>query len=68
MVSLSNALRAQKTCGQTHFMRQDGAICNNGVERHLKCKVESANTYNFLTEALGVAFPYGIYDIRKNIG
>jgi transposase len=45
-----------------------GNFDNKGVEWHPKGKAESVNAYDFLTEAEGVAIPYGVYDIRENIG
>jgi transposase len=45
-----------------------GNFKNDGVEWHLSGEAESVNAYNFLTEADGVAVPYGVYDIRENIG
>ena len=45
-----------------------GNFKNQGVEWHQKGKAESVNAYDFLTEAEGVAIPYGIYDIQENIG
>ena len=45
-----------------------GNFKNQGVEWHPKGKSESVNAYDFLTEAQGVAIPYGVYDIQENIG
>jgi transposase len=45
-----------------------GNFKNNGVEWHPSGEAESVNAYDFLTEAEGVAVPYGVYDIRENIG
>ena len=45
-----------------------GNFGNNGVEWHPKGKAESVNAYDFLTEAQGIAIPYGVYDIQENIG
>jgi len=45
-----------------------GNFDNNGVEWHPQGEAESVNAYNFLTEASGVAVPYGVYDIQENIG
>ena len=45
-----------------------GNFKNDGVEWHSSGEAESVNAYNFLTEADGVAVPYGVYDIRENIG
>jgi len=45
-----------------------GNFKNNGIEWHPKGEAESVNAYDFLTEAEGVAIPYGVYDIQENIG
>ena len=45
-----------------------GNFENKGVEWHPKGEAESVNAYDFLTEAEGVAIPYGVYDIQENIG
>ena len=45
-----------------------GNFKNNGVEWHPKGEAESVNAYDFLTEADGIAVPYGVYDIQENIG
>jgi transposase len=45
-----------------------GNFKNAGVEWHPSGKAESVNTYDFLSEADGVALPYGVYDIKENIG
>ena len=45
-----------------------GNFANKGVEWHPQGKAESVNAYDFLTEAEGVAIPYGVYDIQENIG
>jgi len=45
-----------------------GNFKNNGVEWHPKGEAESVNAYDFLTEAEGIAVPYGVYDIQENIG
>jgi len=45
-----------------------GNFKNNGVEWHPKGEAESVNAYDFLTEASGVAIPYGVYDMKENIG
>ena len=45
-----------------------GNFKNAGVEWHPSGKAESVNTYDFLSEADGVAVPYGVYDIKENIG
>ena len=45
-----------------------GNFDNKGVEWHPKGKAESVNAYDFLTEAQGVAIPYGVYDMQENIG
>ena len=44
-----------------------GNFKNNGVEWHPKGEAESVNAYDFLTEASGVAIPYGVYDMKENI-
>jgi transposase len=45
-----------------------GNFDNKGVEWHPSGKAASVNAYDFLTEAEGVAIPYGVYDIQENIG
>ena len=45
-----------------------GNFKNNGVEWYPTGNAESVNAYDFLTEAEGIAVPYGVYDIQKNIG
>ena len=45
-----------------------GNFKNAGVEWHPSGKAESVNTYDFLSEADGIAVPYGVYDIKENIG
>ena len=45
-----------------------GNFENEGVEWHPSGKPVSVNAYDFLTEADGVAIPYGVYDMRENIG
>jgi transposase len=45
-----------------------GNFKNQGVEWHPKGEATSVNAYDFLTEASGVAFPYGVFDIKENIG
>jgi biotin operon repressor len=45
-----------------------GNFRNNGVEWHPKGEAENVNAYDFLTEASGVAVPYGVYDISENTG
>jgi len=45
-----------------------GNFKNTGAEWHPKGEAESVNAYDFLTEADGVAVPYGVYDIKENIG
>ena len=45
-----------------------GNFKNAGVEWHPSGEAESVNTYDFLTEADGIAVPYGVYDIKENIG
>jgi hypothetical protein len=45
-----------------------GHFKNQGVEWHPSGEAESVNACDFLTDAEGVAVPYGVYDIRENIG
>ena len=45
-----------------------GNFKNIGVEWHPTGKSESVNAYDFLTDADGIALPYGVYDIQENIG
>ena len=45
-----------------------GNFKNNGVEWHPSGNAECVNAYDFLSEAEGVAVPYGVYDIKENIG
>jgi transposase len=45
-----------------------GNFANQGVEWHPTGEAESVNAYDFLTEAEGVAVPYGVYDMKENIG
>jgi transposase len=45
-----------------------GNFKNAGAEWHPSGEAESVNAYDFLTEADGVAVPYGVYDIKENIG
>ena len=45
-----------------------GNFKNAGAEWHPCGEAESVNAYDFLTEADGVAVPYGVYDIKENIG
>jgi hypothetical protein len=45
-----------------------GNFKNHGVEWNPQGKPENVNAYDFLSESDGVAVPYGIYDIRENIG
>jgi len=45
-----------------------GNFKNTGVEWHPSGEAESVNAYDFLSEAEGVAVPYGVYDIKENIG
>ena len=45
-----------------------GNFKNAGVEWHPSGEAESVNAYDFLSEADGVAVPYGVYDIKENIG
>ena len=45
-----------------------GNYKNNGTEWSPKGTPTSVNAYDFLTDAVGVAIPYGIYDIKENRG
>jgi hypothetical protein len=45
-----------------------GNFKKDGVEWHPKGEAESVNAYDFLSEAEGVAIPYGVYDMKENIG
>jgi hypothetical protein len=45
-----------------------GNFDNKGVQWHPKGEATSVNAYDFLTEASGVAVPYGVFDIQENIG
>jgi len=45
-----------------------GNFANKGVEWHPLGEALSVNAYDFLTEAEGVAIPYGVYDMKENIG
>ena len=45
-----------------------GNFRNQGVEWHPSGEAEDVNAYDFLTDAAGVAVPYGVYDIKENIG
>lgn len=45
-----------------------GNFQNAGREWHQKSSPEEVNAYDFLTEAKGVAIPYGIYDLANNKG
>lgn len=45
-----------------------GNFDNNGAEWHPKGQPESVNAYDFLSEADGVAIPYGVYDMKENVG
>jgi len=45
-----------------------GNFKNDGVEWHPKGEAESVNAYDFLSESAGVAVPYGVYDLKENIG
>ncbi|MFA7141101.1 MAG: ISAzo13 family transposase [Proteiniphilum sp.] len=45
-----------------------GNFPSKGVEWYPQETVESVNVYDFRTEAEGVAIPYGVYDIKENIG
>lgn len=45
-----------------------GNFRNNGTEWRAKGSPIDVNAYGFLTDAEGVAIPYGIYDMGKNKG
>jgi hypothetical protein len=45
-----------------------GNFKNDGAEWLPYGKAESVNAYDFLTESDGIAVPYGVYDIKENIG
>ena len=45
-----------------------GNFKNEGVEWHPSGEAVNVNAYDFLSEADGVAVPYGVYDIKENIG
>jgi len=45
-----------------------GNYKNNGQEWHKKNSPEKVNAYDFLTDAEGVAIPYGIFDLFNNKG
>jgi transposase len=45
-----------------------GNFDNKGVEWHPQGEAISVNAYDFLTEASGVAIPYGVFDIKENVG
>ena len=45
-----------------------GNFKNNGVDWYPSGEAVSVNAYDFLSEAEGVAVPYGVYDIKENIG
>ena len=45
-----------------------GNFKNQGVEWHPCGEPESVNAYDFLSQADGVAIPYGVYDLKENIG
>ncbi|MDR0287425.1 MAG: ISAzo13 family transposase [Clostridiales bacterium] len=45
-----------------------GNFKNEGIDWHPSRNPESVNAYDFLTEADGVAIPYGVYDLKENIG
>ena len=45
-----------------------GNFKNNGVEWQPKGDPVAVNAYDFLTDAQGVAIPYGVYDIGINKG
>jgi len=45
-----------------------GNFQNSGREWHEKASPEKVNAYDFLTDAEGIAIPYGIYDLSNNKG
>ena len=45
-----------------------GNFKNEGVEWYPKGEAERVSAYDFLSEAEGVAVPYGVYDMKENIG
>jgi hypothetical protein len=45
-----------------------GNFRNDGTEWHPEGQPENVNAYDFLSQADGVAIPYGVYDIKENIG
>jgi transposase len=45
-----------------------GNFANKGKEWHPQGTPEEVNAYDFLTDAQGVAIPYGVYDISENTG
>jgi transposase len=45
-----------------------GNFANKGKEWHPEGAPEEVNAYDFLTDAQGVAIPYGVYDISENTG
>jgi hypothetical protein len=45
-----------------------GNFENEGVEWHPCGKPENVNAYDFLSQADGVAIPYGVYDLKENVG
>ena len=45
-----------------------GNYKNNGAEWNQKNPPLNVNTYDFLTDAMGVAIPYGVYDMKNNNG
>ena len=45
-----------------------GNYKNQGVEWHPIGKAHSVNAYDFLSDAEGIAIPYGVYDMKENIG
>ena len=45
-----------------------GNFKNTGAEWSSKGNVKEVNAYDFLTEADGIAIPYGVYDIASNKG
>ncbi len=45
-----------------------GNYKNNGSEWNPKGSPSKVNAYDFLTDAEGVAIPYGVYDLKENKG
>jgi hypothetical protein len=45
-----------------------GNFKNRGTQWYPSGEAESVNVYDFLTETEGVAHPFGVYDMKENIG